>query len=81
MSNVWIIGLLIAGGGALVLWHTVSQTKYFADQMLDTYQQMLQHAREERERQLARQEEEERLAQEAAETQAAPSDGVSHAAP
>ena len=68
MSNVWIVGLLIACGGALLLWHTVSQTKYFAEQMLDTYQQMLQHAREERARQLARQGEE-RAAQETAAAQ------------
>ncbi|HQL54323.1 MAG: hypothetical protein KA383_18430 [Phycisphaerae bacterium] len=56
-----------AFGGALVVWHAVSEAKHTSEQMLEKYQQVLAQAREEKARQLAKEAEE---AAEAAEEEA-----------
>lgn len=54
--SLWMLIVLgTAGGGALLLWHMVSQTKQISEQMLDKYREMLDNARAEKTRQLAEQ--------------------------
>ncbi len=49
--SAWlVIAILTALGGALILWHSVSQTKHVSEQLLRTYRQMLAQARDERSR-------------------------------
>jgi hypothetical protein len=40
-------------GGALVVWHTVSRTKQFSDEMLDKYSELLAEVREQKSKDLA----------------------------
>lgn len=53
MSLWMLIVLGTAGGGALLLWHMVSRTKYISEQMLDKYREMLDNARVEKAKQVA----------------------------
>jgi len=69
MSLWLIVTLVTAGGGALLMWHMVSQTKHDSEQMLDTYGEMLEQARERRAKALA-EAEAERVEAEAAAAQA-----------
>jgi hypothetical protein len=51
--SVWVfVAILTALGGALILWHAVSQTKHVSEQLLTTYRQMLVQARDERAKKL-----------------------------
>jgi hypothetical protein len=44
--SIWaLIVLATALGGALLLWHMVSRTKYVSEEMLEKYRQMLEQAR------------------------------------
>jgi hypothetical protein len=50
MSN-WLLTLAAtAGGGALLLWHAVSRTKYMSEEMLRTYRELLAGSRARRTR-------------------------------
>lgn len=57
--SVWmLIVAATAAGGALLLYHAVSQTKHVSEKMLDRYREMLADARKEKARQILKEAEE-----------------------
>lgn len=48
MSMWMLIVLATAAGGALVVWHNVSQTKHSSEEMLVRYRKTLEEARQKR---------------------------------
>jgi hypothetical protein len=65
--SLWIIILIAtAGGGALLLWNSVSRAKYASEQMLEKYSEMLAEVRQHKARELAASDEAEDLQQKTA---------------
>lgn len=53
MSIWWFIVAGSAFGGALILWHTISRSKYASEVMLRQYSEMLTAARTEKAKKLS----------------------------